>query len=322
MLTQREFSAWIVSNNQSLPEYLVAVDKTTNKVSCWIPSEAGKQFSVHWKDAGSNVHTCAFIYLDGFVVPGRFLYGSGNTSREGVRSGPVMERPFIFSEYQNTCPNGKCNKDAGTIVLKIKRVRLDGQKHANAFQQIPHTSSSQAMVSAHCVSYGDERPTYEQCPLTWQIKPYDESNNRSYVTFVFRYRPMEFLLSQGITSEDDGTAQTQKKTRPSQRRVTSAPVATAQATGTLITPSPSPSPNSKKIELMSNSLKAAFHPGMARHRITHNVRTVSMNGPRRNEPYPGEGVLKFYPPPDPSRFDSTSNPGGNLQEGNPPETTD
>ena len=64
---------------------------------------------------------------------------------------------------------------------------------------------------------------------------------------------VEFLLSQGIVSEDDGTAQrgkTQKKARPSQRRVISAPVAIAQATGALITPSPSPSPNAKKSELM------------------------------------------------------------------------
>lgn len=38
------------------------------------------------------------------------------------------------------------------------------------------------------VSYGDERPAYEQFPRTWQVKPYDGSGNRSYVTFVFRYR--------------------------------------------------------------------------------------------------------------------------------------
>ena len=42
MPSLREFSACIVSNNQPLPEHLVAVDKTANKVSCWIPSEAGK----------------------------------------------------------------------------------------------------------------------------------------------------------------------------------------------------------------------------------------------------------------------------------------
>lgn len=60
---------------------------------------------------------------------------------------------------------------------------------------------------------------------------------------------------------------------------------------------------------------------MVRHRTAHNVRTVSMNGPRRNEPYPGEGVLQFYPPPDLSRFNTKSNPEGSLQESLPQEKT-
>lgn len=311
MLMHREFSAWIVSNNQPLPEYLVAVDEKGSRVSCWIPSEAGKQFSVHWRDHGSNVHTCSFISLDGFVVPGRFLYGTGSASREGVRSGPTSERPFIFAEYRDASSSGDCNRNAGTIMLKIKRVRLEGHKRANPFQTIPD-ESSRATVSGHCVGYGDERPTYEQSPSTWQIKPYDRASNGSYVTFVFRYRPRGFLLSQGIMSEDDRTAESavpQRKVRPSQRRVTSAPVATALATGTLITPSPSPSPNTKKMETTTS-----FYPGPARHRTTHNVRTVSMNEPRRNVPYPGEGILELFPLMDPSQLSTNASCHEGLQE--------
>lgn len=153
MLMHRDFSAWIVSNNQPLPEYLVAVDEKGSRVSCWIPSEAGKQFSVHWRDHGSNVHTCSFISLDGFVVPGRFLYGTGSASREGVRSGPTSERPFIFAEYRDPSSSGDCNRNAGTIMLKIKRVRLEGHKRANPFQTIPD-GSSRATISGHCVGAG------------------------------------------------------------------------------------------------------------------------------------------------------------------------
>lgn len=49
--------------------------------------------------------------------------------------------------------NGKCNKDAGTIVLKIKRVRLDGHKGANALQNLPDTSASQTIASGHSIRY-------------------------------------------------------------------------------------------------------------------------------------------------------------------------
>ncbi|KAF8550452.1 hypothetical protein OG21DRAFT_1419644 [Imleria badia] len=102
MITQREFSAWIVCEGKPLREYLVAVDSNASKVSCWIPSEARKNFSVHWRDTGSRAYSCAYISLDGFQVPGRFLTGYGETSREGVRTGSHTERPFVFREQANT----------------------------------------------------------------------------------------------------------------------------------------------------------------------------------------------------------------------------
>lgn len=42
MLTHRGFSAWIVVEEKVLPEYLVAVDRDANRVSCWIPGEEGQ----------------------------------------------------------------------------------------------------------------------------------------------------------------------------------------------------------------------------------------------------------------------------------------
>lgn len=42
MLTHRGFSAWIVVDGDPLPEYLVAIDDSAHRVSCWIPSEEGK----------------------------------------------------------------------------------------------------------------------------------------------------------------------------------------------------------------------------------------------------------------------------------------
>jgi hypothetical protein len=42
MLKHRGFSAWIESDGEALPEYLVAVDETANRVSCWIPGTEGQ----------------------------------------------------------------------------------------------------------------------------------------------------------------------------------------------------------------------------------------------------------------------------------------
>jgi hypothetical protein len=48
------------------------------------------------------VHTAAYINLDGVVVPGRFLFGHGEASRQGIRTGRHTERPFMFSRPDDT----------------------------------------------------------------------------------------------------------------------------------------------------------------------------------------------------------------------------
>ncbi|KAF8843554.1 hypothetical protein BDN67DRAFT_964014 [Paxillus ammoniavirescens] len=129
-------------------------------------------------------------------------------------------------------------------------------------------------------------------------------------------------MSQGIMTEDDGTAQQMlpvvTKTRPAKRRVASAPLPQGVDMN-LITPSPTPSPKSKKNmermvntaavtscfvidRLQSSSLKTAFNPAIGRSRPAGNVRTVSMKAPGRHDRYPGEGILQLYPSPNPNRF--------------------
>jgi hypothetical protein len=60
---------------------------------------------VYWRDHESQVDSCAYIILDGFLVPGRFLFGTGVAFREGVRSGPTSEKQFMFSKVAET---GEC----------------------------------------------------------------------------------------------------------------------------------------------------------------------------------------------------------------------
>lgn len=45
--------------------------------------------------------TCGYITLDGFTVPGRFLFGEGTACREGVRTSRKAERPFIFQKIHD-----------------------------------------------------------------------------------------------------------------------------------------------------------------------------------------------------------------------------
>lgn len=184
MTTHRGFSAWITSEGHPLHEYSVAVDKNTNKASCWIPSDAGK-VGYCWRTSEQRsdhnateilralegrriASTFMWLHRPGFVVPGRFLNGYGETWRGGVRTGPQTERPFMFAEQTSTskllslsrhlaqrcAPTAsgvQVTRDAGTIMLKIRLVSTDGARLANPLQKLPKPSRSQSNILSHCI---------------------------------------------------------------------------------------------------------------------------------------------------------------------------
>ncbi|KAF7338133.1 hypothetical protein MVEN_02038100 [Mycena venus] len=159
MLTHRGFSAWIVVDGKPLPQYLVAEDSKASKISCWVPGEEGQKFTVFWKDHGGKIDSCAFISLDGLVVPGRFLFGDGETSR----SGRIEEDEPL---------NQSVNKDGvGTITLRIKRIQRVAGRPANPVQQLPATTLGKRKAGDLCVSFGDDTPTFRSICVYVGIMP-------------------------------------------------------------------------------------------------------------------------------------------------------
>jgi len=297
MLTHRGFSAWIVVDGKPLPEYLVAEDAKAAKVSCWIPGEAGQKFAVHWKDHGSKIDSCSFISLDGLVVPGRFIFGDGETSRGGVRSGANTERPFAFREVEEDVPSThSANKDVGMIILRIKRIRRVAGRPANPVQQVPSLILGKRKAGELCVGFAEDRQTYDQYAYTWSVKPYEKDSPAgaktpsTYVSFVFRYRTREWLQMQGIMPES-GVPSSPPATRASMRRVSSAPaVPVPGSPKALLTPRESPTPPLKKHK--SNVQEKPSLPVRRPRRPSADMRrTVSYQTPSRE--FSIEHVLTF-----------------------------
>jgi len=289
MVKLREFSACVTSNGIELPEYLTAIDPSGSRTSCWIPSQAGESFSVHWTDHGSKMHTCTFITLDGFVIPGRFLFGEGSASREGIRTGSHSERPFVFAENRKIV----AGNDLGTIVVKIRRVRLSGAKRANSLQNIPDEFGARGPLGGHCVRFGGERSASEQSPTTWRVESLSPSEPHNYVTFVFRYRSRDFLSSQGIISSE-AENQATRCASSTRLRVVSAP----SSVGPLATPSSIPSPGPASTERnvsdrVSSSLKPALYPGVARQKPQKQRSVSTKELERSSDRFPGQGILEF-----------------------------
>ncbi|KXN92220.1 hypothetical protein AN958_08673 [Leucoagaricus sp. SymC.cos] len=305
MLTHRGFSAWIVVDGKTLPEHLVSVDDSANKVSCWIPSEEGKAFTVYWQDHGGKVETCGYIMLDGYLAPGRFLYGEGTTWRGGVRTGPASERPFIFQKVEeNDLKNvPTTEKDVGTIVLQIKRVKFSASASPNTIQQLPQAHKGRNGMR---IGFGAEQPTFEQYPSTWKVESYDNPGQmkpNTYVSFIFRYRNPDFLCAQGII--EDTTPSVAPIQNLPQRRVASMPVPTPPIT---FTPSPSPPFDPKKP--LFDSVYYRLGSQQLKRPTTDSRRAVSLQASIEVEDdkekpvnYPGEGLI-IFPFHKPRRNDS------------------
>ncbi|KAH0583727.1 hypothetical protein H2248_009334 [Termitomyces sp. 'cryptogamus'] len=288
MLTHRGFSAWIVVDGKPLPEYLIAVDSNKNCVSCWIPSEEGKSFSVYWQDHGGQVDTCSFITLDGLVVPGRFLFGCGTASRQGVRTSLSTERPFVFQKVDQAVENISAlegsSKDSGMIILRIKRVARVETHPPNPMLELPSTYVGKRKPGDHCIGFGQEARTNEQYPSTWSVVAYEEKERKNtkpstYVSFVFRYRSREFLEAQGIITDlESETIYSSTPKQAAGRRVVSLPSTMPFVDLTM--------PPKKKAK---TSMISQLGPG----RLAPDTRrTVSLKvNPKRPGEFPGQGLL-------------------------------
>ncbi|TBU50770.1 hypothetical protein BD309DRAFT_1075414 [Dichomitus squalens] len=210
MLDHRGFSAWITSDGLELVEFEPRINTQAHTVTCWIAGSVGQPFIVHWRDHGSLVDSASWIYFDGFKVSGQFLYGSGEELRRGVRVGSEEERPFVFSSIDHMDPVGTIggrptDKNVGSIVLEIRLIKLVGEREPNTLTPPPDVIRGNRLPGEVAIRYGDARPASMQ-KRTYKIEPFDTNAPGPYVTFIFRYRSKDWLVSQGIVGDDEVTS--------------------------------------------------------------------------------------------------------------------
>ncbi|VDC06648.1 unnamed protein product [Peniophora sp. CBMAI 1063] len=204
-MSLKQFRAWITSGGEALNIYSPVYNKHTSTASCYILAEPGQHFAVNWEDLGTGIDSAAYIFLDGFAVPGRYLFGKGLAWRNGVRASKDTEKPFAFGTVDAEEPVGQAGKvdtkRHGQIVLKIRRIVRVGGHELNPIVSVPNRPPG-AKKNSLCVKLGQEMETSAQPPATWKFKPYDEENPHAYVTFIFKYRSQSFIDEEGLDPID------------------------------------------------------------------------------------------------------------------------
>ncbi|KAF8577789.1 hypothetical protein K439DRAFT_528578 [Ramaria rubella] len=150
MLTHANWSAWVSIDGKEIPQYLMTVSKETqkiaqppfmqtiHKISCWIASEEGKEFTVNVTSQASHnfqVHA-SYLYMDGKITGGEIFKINKTKSRcfSGCFSSDGQsEAPFLFSRLELTdddsaISNASRLQDLGIIRIDTRRVAaLHGQ---------------------------------------------------------------------------------------------------------------------------------------------------------------------------------------------------
>ncbi|EIW53414.1 uncharacterized protein TRAVEDRAFT_40106 [Trametes versicolor FP-101664 SS1] len=120
------YSAHVNCDGKELETYDVRMEDERT-ISCWIPSEEGKTFIVHWGDDSSSTTMRVDIFMDGRKVE---VFAHENKKTEYCRGAIETSdslRPFLFAPLVLTDDDALLHSDVsgdlGTIHVQMRRVQ-------------------------------------------------------------------------------------------------------------------------------------------------------------------------------------------------------
>jgi len=199
--------------DKEVQHYAIHADPVKKEVSCWIASEAGKEFTVVWLEHQADFPNAGFLYLDG--CPVRAVSRS-----KGFHEGPSVFRdvavsaslaaPYLFSPLivtdDDTYLDSSSSSSVGEITLHIYRATAPVATDKDEYGVLPqrpkvHERSKKAVV--HQVNYGNET-------IVPKRKMYDMKVIERLVTFIFKYRPLEMLQANEIAPRNPEPLESQE----------------------------------------------------------------------------------------------------------------
>ncbi|KAF5370484.1 hypothetical protein D9615_009732 [Tricholomella constricta] len=187
------FEAYITIDGVELTQYEIKTDEGAKTASCWIPSEAGKSFAIHWKPSEPRPYDMAsLVHVDGVGIGGKIRgrNSSDLSSQGGYSTSSTTWRPIIFAPIQLTDDDAYLSsertKGLGDITLQIDRIEqketLHRLKKDIYLEGKIHERSKKAMV--HRVNFGEEVVSKNSTRIV------DVTLISTLATFTFRYRSL------------------------------------------------------------------------------------------------------------------------------------
>ncbi|RPD66136.1 hypothetical protein L226DRAFT_189703 [Lentinus tigrinus ALCF2SS1-7] len=201
-LKLNDYTAHITCDGRELEAYGTK-EEGDRTVTCWIASEAGKEFVVHWSDETSTAIMKVNVLVDGRLA-GLSAHQKRRTgSVDSLQELPGQHRryqfaPLILTDDDRVASSkAKPSADLGTIAVVMRKV--DHYTPSDKLFSLPnvpevgpvHEKSKKAGV--HAVSFGKAQSTAPRTTLTPHgLDPIP------FATFKFIYRPLALLQANGI----------------------------------------------------------------------------------------------------------------------------
>ncbi|KAF7376503.1 hypothetical protein MSAN_00066200 [Mycena sanguinolenta] len=205
MLQCGEFAAWVSIDGKETQEYGIEVSEDGKSVTCWIASELGKKFSVHWQNISYKGDVSGRIHMDGTSCQSRILRGEklpSATMLDGVVNGHSV-KPFVFSSLELTDDESFLDRAShqglGLIELRIVPIRITKKTQEiyshpfpNAFSEVKvHERSKKAITQQITLA----EPEFVAIPY---MRSRTEVIGPDLIKFSFKYRPADILRANGI----------------------------------------------------------------------------------------------------------------------------
>ncbi|KJA16097.1 hypothetical protein HYPSUDRAFT_91526 [Hypholoma sublateritium FD-334 SS-4] len=204
------FEVWVSVEGRALTQYGEDYDESKNEVTCWIPSETNKKFSVNYQKVsvdrlGDNAKVTTFVdgsNINSWVLAGRAMYNK--CTRSTVKDSGNVRRCLTFGTIELTDDDNyldTSSQDVGEIKVVVHKVKVKSSEMKLSDISRPSGSLQLAKVHerskkghVHQIKYGDAVAPSMRVPyMHYKTKDYG-----TIATFIFRYRPLALLQANGV----------------------------------------------------------------------------------------------------------------------------
>ncbi|TFK69682.1 hypothetical protein BDN72DRAFT_959377 [Pluteus cervinus] len=203
-----KFTAWIEVNGKHLPEFGSTVSDDLQTVSCWVPSEAGKEFAVCWKDSTSLYALEGWVSVDGMSCGGicepTWTLNKEMTYRKDyISTSGTSGRALMFSNVELTDDDSYLQhnqlENLGEIKISLYEVQVLGMTPGAAHASSTADSLAEnAKVHERSKKGLGHRVGLGKVVAKIPTSVINRNRIRSVATFIFRYRPLAILQANEI----------------------------------------------------------------------------------------------------------------------------